>query len=515
MALDVLSLICKRREDSFLLINNEGGDSPSHAGTTFSEGHEVDDHVPSSPRHLREHGSSSGSGGSGQGADENQPRHANVDRVDAMRRAAQQAAIREQVANEMETACKSMSMQRIASMTTVMSPSMSKARTSSPFAGPRAPLVQQPVLSLSRTPSMTSTTSFATQSLDTLRAPSSDSFRSTSSFRSASAMRARVQSPRPARPAARGSSSQQQRPMTAISRRPHESPLKSPGLAGPGRAMPDTLRFSEADSFRASTPQRQDSSARLAGPQRTTPQCSSGQLERKSNAALSGGGIRPGAGRTLDGRTSRPAHNSGRTKPQEGDDDAAAMSKRLNVAADIIDGLVFDSTVLEEARRTVELAREADALSARTSPEKISRRSRSCNVFWRPPPEAARVCETARSTSLSRPESLDVFSGGGAVHRTSSENSRPLSQVLGMGCGGLVREDSWGTPVTSLSFLPMQGRCGATSKKPPAWQAQAVSSAPRLPAGAPAAPTISRQRRNIMLSPRTPGMSEQMMGPAM
>jgi len=500
-----LTLICKRREDSFF-VNNEGGGSPSQSDAIFGEQHEVDNLDLNSPR-RRENGSSSSSGGSGQGADENQPRHANMDRMEAMRFAAQLAAIREQVANEMEIACKSMSMQRIPSMNTVMTAGMSRSRDSSPFAGPRTPLVQQQPLPFSRSASIASGNSFNTQSMENLRVPSSDSFRSISSFRSASAIRSGVQSPRPARPSSGASSSQPQRQVPGLGRRPHESPRRA---SGPGYrfAEADGFRAStpqRQDSFRASTPQRQDNSVRSAGTRLATAPCSSGQLQSRSSLVLSGKGLRPGPGRAFESRSSRLALSTGSplqpgcSEQAEREDDAAIMKKRLNVAAEIINGLVFDSNVLEEAKRSSELGRQADALSARPSPEKPTRRSRSCNVFWRPPPEAARVCETARGASLSRAESLDG-SCGSAVHRASSENSRPLAQVLGMGCGGLVREDSWGAPAAALSFGPMQGRCGATSTKAAPWQAQSMSRAPGMPPGATARPTQSR--KSVMLSPR-------------
>lgn len=550
-----------------------------HPNAALGDSDEVGKSQPRSPMQVGEAASSSG--GSGSGADENQPRHANVDhRIDAMRLAAQQAAIREQVANEMESVCRTVSGCSSGNLNKAGSCAVMPARAASPFSGSKGSVVQ-----LTRTASMTllqnrdsfrSNESFSSSSRSVAVpvhaiAPASngntamqqsESFRSTSSFRSVSAQRPRAGSGGASTPSQGGSATLPYRRSLSNQKLPQGSPQRvsrpasgwtpvSPrGAPGSPRLQEsfqsDTSKCVEADSGKPSAPQHLDSRTRLqpsaTGNRPGTPNVRSASLTapaRPSGPRLGAGGhLQKRDGPRNQGRPvavrhgSRPDRGKGyavvgsfpaapssaqarrsprRGSPRQDDLDDDVMSRRLNNAAEFIDRLVIDSSMLEEARRATDMAREADAISARQSPRKndgSARRSRSCNVFWRPPPEAERICQSARSPSfVHRAESTDAFSGGAVCRTLSARSERSSAHVLGLGCSALERADShrsldgsWGMP-GSMSFAPLQP-CPMPPAAPLPANSMSSGVASSFGAVVPASVSRSRQNRHMVLSPR-------------
>jgi len=100
-------------------------------------------------------------------------------------------------------------------------------------------------------------------------------------------------------------------------------------------------------------------------------------------------------------------------------EEQAQLAARLNVAAEMIDSIVMDNSVLDEAKRLTEAAAQKQQVRRQQqqrlqSPSPAppatftsqpaqprSSRGRNSSVFWKPPPEAAQLC--ARNPSMDGP----------------------------------------------------------------------------------------------------------------
>lgn len=124
-------------------------------------------------------------------------------------------------------------------------------------------------------------------------------------------------------------------------------------------------------------------------------------------------------------------------------EEQAQLTARLNVAAQMIDSLVLDSSVLDEAKRLTEAVaqkqhhrrqqqqrqqQQSRLPSPSPPPQPTYNKARAGRpngggVFWKPPPEAARLCARCPSIDALQPSS-------------SFDNPRPPSRTYGYSCAG-------------------------------------------------------------------------------
>jgi len=103
-------------------------------------------------------------------------------------------------------------------------------------------------------------------------------------------------------------------------------------------------------------------------------------------------------------------------------EEQAQLAARLNTAAEMIDNIVMDNSVLNDAKRITEAAHAQQARrqqqQRRASPSppptftnrqaqpQSTSRARSSSLFWKPPPEAVQIC--ARCPSIDSRESFTI-----------------------------------------------------------------------------------------------------------
>jgi len=138
------------------------------------------------------------------------------------------------------------------------------------------------------------------------------------------------------------------------------------------------------------------------------------------------------------------------------EDEHAQLQARLNIAAEMIDSLVMDSSVLDEAKRLTEAIahkqrrqqelnrqspsrRPQEVVSARPLQSPARPRSRNQSLFWKPPPEAAQLC--ARCPSMEIP---------------AAQSSSRLSNTsqISLPCGGSLRQPPPSSQRGSLRISP-------------------------------------------------------------
>lgn len=366
------TVLCKRRDDSFCF--DEDGEAGLYDGAMDEE--EEDGPIGSTvvTPATRTHSSVSGSGTGA--SEENQSWHANVDRREAMEMATKHAAIREQVLQEMRTALGQSAFQP--GLVAVPGPGTVRSSSFGARDRQRGPAAPRRSLTPQRRNSLRGSSSFGRQ----------DSFRQ-NSFQVVTAQSwtqpSNVVGPAPERVVLANAAS------------------RTNSFEPASRAVLQSSSHSRSNSLEP--PNR--AAALHAGSLRRRPSFDQHQQ----------------AGKHAVGGPSTP-QMSGR--PYHADDPQGTLAARLNMASELIDGMSWDEAMLQEASHIpdvdatvpMELSHsrprnEVTSSQGQRQPTQTTRgrttRSRSTSVFWKPPPEAAFVCEAARNPSFTIVDSARPF----------------------------------------------------------------------------------------------------------
>lgn len=355
-------------------------------------------------------------------------------RLEAMEMASREAAIREHLQQEMNSACAPGATMQLPMPTASFQMSPARAR------GRGQPGQRQPG---QRSSSRSSLPAKSHQPLVATATARNDSFRQTvdavkiaanETFQKAESFRQAALSPRPRRNSFGTTSSfgrlqsfvaEPQSPM----RRPSSFSFGQLAATDPPQAGPSSPCSSRASSFSMSAVvmSRNNSFSNLL-----TSTATAGSQPR--SVARSGSYAPPAIAVPSLSAMQRVASVV---------EEQAQLAARLNTAAEMIDNIVMDNSVLDEAKRITEEARKQQVRrqqqqqQRRASPSppptftnrqaQTPSRARSSSIFWRPPPEAVQIC--ARCPSI---ESVSLSNGRSDGRTSASRFGAPPPSSRGI-----------------------------------------------------------------------------------